>query len=214
MEENRVTTLKVENFQAISKSGFEKFLSEYSEIAFIYTAIPTFLLTFIGLLTGVLLFAHKSQYEDCKNSDDTLFGFLLGQMIFYYSFSLIYANLLFQLIPFMSSLTVTFALFVSYFVSNTGWSLWGIDSVSKTGCGDSVYAGMASFTIAFSLLFDLVLVVSFVVLVIKKRKSQPAQEVGARNSNFKEQNSGIEDHGAPGIVADNEGWKEENLDEF
>lgn len=214
MGEVRATTLKVENYQATSKSGFEGFLSEYSEIAFIYTAVPTFLLTFIGLLTGVLLFAHKSQYEDCKNSDDTLFGFLLGQMIFYYSFFLIYANMLFQLIPFMKSLTVTFALFVTYFVSNTGWSLWGIDSVSKSGCGDSVYAGMASFTIAFSLLFDLVLVVAFVVLVIKKRRSQPAQEVDARNSKVKEQNSGIDDHPAPGIIGDNGGWKEENLDDF
>ena len=214
MEKNRVTTLKVEEQNKPGKSGFEQFLSAYSEIAFIYTAIPSFLLTFIGLLTGILLFVHKGQYEDCKDSDDTLFTFLLGQMIFYYSFLLIYANLLMQLIPFMNNLTVSFVLFMTYFLGNTGWSLWGIDSVLKTGCGSSVYAGMAGFNIAFTLLFDAVLAVSFVVLVIIKRRSQPAVQAGVRDQRLKEQNSGIGDHSSPVIVPDNGGWKEENLDGF
>ena len=102
------------------KNRFEVLLMEYSEITFIYTAVPTFLITLIGLLTGVLIFVHRSQYEDCKKSNDMLFGFLLGQMIFFYYFALIYANLLLQLIPFLQTLTVTFGLFVSYFTLNTG----------------------------------------------------------------------------------------------
>jgi hypothetical protein len=214
MEKTRVTTLRVEEIEKPAKSAFEQFLSTYSEIAFIYTAIPSFLLTFIGLLTGILLFVHKSQYDDCKNSDDSLFMFLLGQMIFYYSFLLIYANLLLQLIPLMNNLTVTFVLFVTYFFGNTAWSLWGIDSVVETGCSSSVYAGMASFNIAFTLLFDLALAVSFVVLVVIKRRSQPAVQAEVREKKFREQNSGIDDHGPPVIIGDNSGWKEENLDEF
>ena len=194
MDHLRITTLKAEDLKSIPKSDFQLFLAQYSEIGLIYTAIPSFLLSFIGLITGIILFVHKKQYFKCKNNDDMLFGFLLGQMIFYYSFFVLYSNLVFQLIPKINSLTVTFILFVVYFVTNTGWSLYGITVLEETGCIWSVYAGMAGFTIAFSLLLDLAILISFIVLIVKKRaKVQISHERVFSEAKFVEQNSGLDD---------------------
>ena len=102
------------------ESTLGRLLEDYSEITFVFTAVPTFLLALIGLLVGILLFVHNAQYQECKTGNDMLYGFLLGQMIFYYSFALIYANLILELIPLISSLTVTFYLYVAYFLLNTG----------------------------------------------------------------------------------------------
>jgi hypothetical protein len=212
MKAERITTLKADDLKNVEKSKFERFLSEYSEIAFIYTAVPAFLLMMVGQITGILLFVHRDEYYNCKNTDDMLMGFLIGQMIFYYSFTIIYANLLFQLVPYLYSLTASFISVSSYFLANTAWSLWGIDVLVETGCDESVYAGIASFTIAFSLMIDLVLAVSFVVLVVLKRRSQPAQQ----EKEEKEENKIKEQKSAPGEkeVHDNSGWNEENLDDF
>lgn len=213
MKTDRIATLKVGDLKAIKKSEFEKFLSEYSEIAFIYTAIPTFLLMIIGQITGILIFVHRDEYYGCKNSNDMLLGFLIGQMVFYYSFTIIYANLLFQLVPYFNNLTASFVSVSAYFLSSTIWSLWGIDVLVQTGCSDTVYSNIASFTIAFTLLFDLALGISFVALLIKKRRSLPAQQDNEHK--IREQKSAAGDKDLPEPqVPDNEGWKEENLDEF
>lgn len=194
MDNLRISTLTTKDLKSGPKSGFQLFLAQYSEIGFIYTAIPSFLLSFIGLITGVILFVHKKEYFRCKKQDDLLFGFLLGQMIFYYSFFVIYSNLLFQLVPMVNSLTVTFALFIVYFVGNTGWSLFGITVLEDTGCIGSVYAGMAGFTIAFSLLFDFALMISLIVLIVKKnRKVKVSHERVFSEVKFVEQNSGLDD---------------------
>ena len=161
---------------------FELFLIEYSEIAFIYAAIPTFMKAVIGVITGILLFVHKSQYDDCKKSNDMLFGFLLGQMIFFYYFALVYANLILQLIPYLDRLTIAFGLFISYFFLNTGWTLWGINVLITTGCKNSVYYGIAAFTIAFALSVDLILLIGFIVLFVKKRKTNSVTNIDIKRN--------------------------------
>lgn len=194
-----------------SRSAFEEFLSRFSEIIYIYTSIPAFILTFLGLLTGILLFVHKSEYYDCKSSTDPLFALLLGQLIFYYSFLIIYSNLLFQLIPFLNTLTVTFTIFITYFILCLIFSLWGISAINSTNCSDSVYAGMAAFNISFNLLFDLSLFISFIALVIKKRKiseTKPTPQVLSQEK-LVEQPSALDDQ-----IVQESGWKEENLDGF
>ena len=212
MKTDRISTLKVADLKTDQKTQFEKFLSQYSEIAFIYTAIPTFLLMIIGQITGIFIFVHRNEYYRCKNDSDMLLGFLIGQMIFFYSFTILYANLLFQLIPYLNSLTASFISVSAYFLSNTIWSLWGIDVLVQTGCTDSVYYGIASFTITFTLLLDLALGISFVVLLIKKRKSSRAQQ---------DDQSKIQQHILAGDEAqveqadsENGAWKEEDLDDF
>jgi hypothetical protein len=122
-------------------------------------------------------------------------------MIFYYSFLVIYSNLLFQLVPKAHNLTVTFGLFTTYFITNTGWSFFGISALNETGCPDSVYAGMSAFTISFSLLFDLMLLVAFIVLtILKKRARKPVHErvmseikFVDNDVNLAEQNSALDD---------------------
>lgn len=216
MAELKSTTLDVKAPITEEKTAFGRFLVKYSEFIYIYPAVPTFLLGLIGLLTGVILFVHNSEYQDCKNSSDMLFGFLLGQMIFYYSFALIYANTLFQVLPFLHTLTVTFSLFLSYFTLNTGWSLWGISVLIDTGCDGSVYAGMAGFTIAFTLCFDLILLIGFIALIIKKNSSEIAPE--PRSKPAVDKNDIVSNDEQPSNIVQNpgveEGWKEENLDDF
>lgn len=193
------------------KSKFELFLSTYSEIVFLYTSLPTFILNFLGLVTGILLFVHKSEYYSCKSSDDPLFALLLGQLIFYYGFFIIYSNLLFQLIPALNTLTVTFALFLTYFILCSIFNLWGISALSATECQDSVYAGMAGFNISFNFIFDLALLLSFIALAIKNRKIPEIKPTPLvlSEERFVEQPSAIED---PKVAEGN--WKEENLDGF
>lgn len=194
-----------------SRSAFEEFLSQYSEIIFLYTSIPTFLQTFIGLLTGILLFVHKSDYYNCKSSSDPLFALLLGHLLFYYSFFILYSNLLFQLVPFLTSLSFTFASFLTYFTLSLIFNLWGISALSSTSCSDSVYSGIAGFNITFNLLFILLLIISFTILLIKKRKpseTKPAPQVLSQEK-LVEQPSALDDQ-----IVQESGWKEENLDGF
>lgn len=212
MKTDRISTLKVADLKVVQKTKFVKFLSEYSEIAFIYTAIPAFLLMIIGQITGILIFVHRNEYYRCKNDTDMLWGFLIGQMIFYYSFTILYANLLFQLIPYLNNLTASFVSVSAYFIFSTIWSLWGIDVLVQTGCTDSVYSGVASFTISFTLLFDLALGISFIVLLIKKRKSFPVQKDNAiqvQGHDLARDKDQVEQSDP-----ENGGWKEENLDDF
>jgi hypothetical protein len=190
--------------ETVPKNKLVKFLEETSEITFIYTAVPTLMLALIGLLTGIILFVHNAQYQDCKTAEDMLYGFLLGQMIFYYSFALIYANLLLQLIPYLNDLSLTFALYSIYFTCNTGWSLWGIDVLTVTGCPHSVYYGMAGFTIAFTFAFDLVLIVGAAIMVIRKRLNvTPTKSI--------ENDPSIDQPQAPN-EENKEEWKEEDLE--
>ena len=79
---------------------------------------------------------------------------------------------------------------------------------------------MSSFTIAFTLAFDLVLLISFIVIFLKKRTKNPeAKKDDPPNSlnRVKKQDSKVQekDYGQSNeIIADNSGWKEENLDGF
>lgn len=216
MEAIKKTTLVAEEeTEKLDRTAFGSFLIEYSEITFVYTAVPTFLLALTGLLTGILLFVHKSEYDDCKKSNDMLFGFLIGQMIFYYSFGLIYANLLFQLVPYLHSLTVTFILFACYFISNAGWTLWGIQVLTVTGCDHSTYYGIASFTIAFTLAFDLSLLVATIVVFFRGRKNNVAPKENAKKSVKENPNiSKVEEQKGSGVLSGEEQWKQEDLDGF
>lgn len=182
MEGIRKTTLRLDE-RGQAKHNFEKFLIEYSEVAFVYTAVPTFVLVLIGLLAGVILFFYRDQCEG-PDQDDELFAFLLGQMIFYYTFALIYANLLFQLIPKMHSLTATFALYLVYFTLNTGWSLWGIEIVAAPNdCAKSkAYWGMSIFMISFTLLVDVLMVIGVVIVALQRRKARVATHVGEKSA--------------------------------
>lgn len=208
MEGIRKTTLKFDERNR-PKGDFEIFLIEYSEVAFIYTAVPTFVLVLVGLLAGIVLFFYKDQCEG-NDQDNEIFAFLLGQIIFYYSFALIYANLLFQLIPNMHSLTVTFALYLVYFASNTGWSLWGIEVVSSpSDCAESsAYWGMSIFMIAFTLFMDLLLIIGILIVYIQRKKSRVAVETNIRSpENPPLERSAIEEP----PERQEEGWKEENF---
>ncbi|OMJ80722.1 hypothetical protein SteCoe_18974 [Stentor coeruleus] len=206
MEGIRKSTLKFKERNR-SKKDFENFLIEYSEVAFVYTAVPTFVLVLIGLLAGIILFFYKDQ---CEGKDDEVFAFLLGQMIFYYSFALIYANLLFQLIPNMNSLTVTFALYFVYFGTNTGWSLWGIEVISSpNNCiENSAYWGMSIFMIAFTLFMDILLICGIIVVYIQRKKARVAAEINIKSlENQPLEVSAIEEP----FERSNQGLKEENF---
>ncbi|OMJ68607.1 hypothetical protein SteCoe_33889 [Stentor coeruleus] len=210
MEGIRNVTLRFD-LRGQAKGNFEKFLIEYSEVAFVYTAVPTFVLVLIGLLAGVILFFYRDQCEG-SDQDDELFAFLLGQMIFYYVFALIYANLLFQLIPKMHSLTATFILYLIYFTFNTGWSFWGIEVVaSPNDCARSkAYWGMSIFMIAFTLFVDVLLVIGVVVVALQKKKARVATHNDEKNQESPAlDKSSVDDQQNP---RRNEELKEENLE--
>lgn len=217
MEETvkRNTLALEESTEKLDFTRFGSFLLEYSEVAYIYTAVPTFLLALIGLLTGILLFVHKSQYELCRSSNDMLFGFILGQMIFYYTFALIYSNLLFQLIPYLYSLTGTFILFLCYFISNTGWALWGIQVLTLTSCENSVYYGIGTFTIAFTLAFDMVLLIAVIIISCKKKTAEivPKPELKPGEKSY-ENKSSVDDPQIPKVLSGENQWNEEDLEGF
>ncbi|OMJ70358.1 hypothetical protein SteCoe_31690 [Stentor coeruleus] len=210
MEGIRIATLRFDE-RGRAKNDFEKFLIGYSEVAFVYTAVPTFVLVLIGLLAGVILFFYKDQCEG-PDQDDELFAFLLGQMIFYYTFALIYANLLFQLIPKMHSLTVTFVLYLVYFTFNTGWSLWGIEVIATPNdCARSkAYWGMSIFMITFTLFVDMLLIIGVIVVALERKKSRVTALSNANNANPPQvDRSNVEE---PQLPNENKDWKEENLD--
>ena len=89
----------------------------------------------------------------------------------------------------------------------------------ETGCDNSKYAGIGAFTIAFTLCFDLVLLISFIVLIIKKRTSNVAPEPNSKRNLVKENKEVGSNDEQPSNINQNveeneEGWKEENLDEI
>ena len=109
-------------------------LYKRSEIYYIYAGIPTILMFFLSIVTAAVLHSYRNEYFDCKASEDYLYGYLLGEIIFTYVFVLYYANLVTEIVKPLCNLVLTFVFFLVFMISNSCWALWGIEVMIETNC--------------------------------------------------------------------------------
>lgn len=99
-----------------------------------------------------------------------LWGYLLGQVVLYYIFLLSYANLVLEMIGFISDLRFYLVFFILYCILNTGWIVVGIYYVMDSDCdfSDTNYSLMAWINIGLFGLFLFIMIIAGLVVLCKK----------------------------------------------
>ena len=124
-------------------SALESWLANKSEIFYVYPAVPVFFMFILAMLTGVVLSTSRDDYHDCKDNDDWLWEYLLGQVILYYLFILAYGNTVFELVPVLRSLTFNFIFVIVFLVVSLGWAVAGMVLIMNSECKGNLYFSIA-----------------------------------------------------------------------
>jgi hypothetical protein len=159
------------------KTPFGKFLNQKSEFFFIYPGVPAVLMFFSAIITSAVIHDDRDDYDDCKSDFDLLWGFLLGQIVLFYIFLLSYANLVLEMIRFISDLRFYLVFFIIYCFLNTAWTVIGIYYVLDSDCDfdDTYYTLMAWINIGLFSLFLLIMIIAGLVVLCKKSPAAVSQ---------------------------------------
>mmetsp|Transcript_21778 Transcript_21778/g.39713 ORF Transcript_21778/g.39713 Transcript_21778/m.39713 type:complete len:208 (+) Transcript_21778:12-635(+) len=171
--------------------SFATWLQSKSEVCYVYPAVPVAVMFFVSVVTAAFLHVDRTEYHDCKSDDDFLYEYLLGQVCLYYACVLVYANLIFELVPGLKELVASFGFFILYCLANTAWGVVGAYFLSVSDC-DMSYYYLSAINVALFFAF-LILVVVMSTCVFARNTSpqapsdivhegQPQQEVIHNNT--------------------------------
>lgn len=202
--------------------SLQPWLQSKSEVFYVYPAVPVSVMFFASIVTAAFLHVDRTEYQDCKSHNDFLYEYLLGQVCLYYSCALVYANLIFELVPWGRNLMASFVYFVLYCLTNTAWGVVGAYYLAQSDCDMSYYYLTAiNVALFFAFLISMVVVIS-VVLARKSSPQAPSELVPNQQEDDQHNNTHNEfaqvkkDNTNPSsrdnVAAPQEEMNEENLD--
>mmetsp|Transcript_28774 Transcript_28774/g.28465 ORF Transcript_28774/g.28465 Transcript_28774/m.28465 type:complete len:141 (+) Transcript_28774:182-604(+) len=97
-------------------------------------------------------------------------------MIAYYTYIIIYANVLLSVFPILSRISVTLLLTICTILFMIAWNIYGIYAISRSSCEDTVYYSLSAVLIAITFLLLLAKTGYFLYILIRPKKSAPFPE--------------------------------------
>jgi hypothetical protein len=153
----------------------ESWLATKSEVFYVYPAVPTFLMFILSMITAVTLSTGSDDYDDCKGDDDWLWEYLLGQVILYYSFIFAYGNAVFELVPFLRSLSFNFVFFIVFMIANLVWCVVGLVLGANSDCDSNIYFAIAIINMGLFILFFILMFVASLYYFIARRNTEATE---------------------------------------
>ncbi|CAG9311692.1 unnamed protein product [Blepharisma stoltei] len=151
--------------------NFERKLESKSEIFYLFPALPSFVLFVASMFTAVIIFTNYSEFYDCSSANNELWEFLLGEMIAYYTYIIIYANVLLSVFPILKRISVTLLLMICTILFMIAWNIYGIYAISRSSCEDTVYYSLSAVLIALTFLLLLAKTGYFLYILIRPKKN-------------------------------------------